>query len=268
MALKLNDLTAKKVGAWMEKENRAHPTRAALAYRLLRAFVRWCSTVPEYKDAAHLDAVGAAVASEYVRRPKPKDGDCLQKEQLQAWFKSVRELGNPVQAAYLQTLLLTGPRREELSVLKWVDVDFQWKSLRLKDKVEGERLIPLTPYVSGLLAALPRRNSYVFASAGAEGGRIRDPRTPHNFALAAAGLPHLSIHGLRRSSRTLSAWAEAPSGVVAQIMGHKPSAISEKHYKRRPLDLLRMWHVRIEEWILKEAGIDFVPAQEGLRIVA
>jgi len=35
----------------------------------------------------------------------------------------------------------------------------------------------------------------------------------------------------------------------------KPSAIAEKHYRRRPLDLLRMWHVRIEAWMLEEAGI-------------
>ena len=59
-------------------------------------------------------------------------------------------------------------------------------------------------------------------------------------------------------------------GVVAQIMGHKPSAIAEKHYIRHPLDLLdllRMWHVKIESWVLKQAGIDFVPAAPGLRVV-
>lgn len=44
---------------------------------------------------------------------------------------------------------------------------------------------------------------------------------------------------------------EVPAGVVAQIMGHKPSATAEKHYKRRSLDLLRMWHVKIEESLLQ-----------------
>jgi hypothetical protein len=28
--------------------------------------------------------------------------------------------------------------------------------------------------------------------------------------------------------------------------GHKPSALAEKHYHRRPLDLLRKWHDEIE----------------------
>ena len=84
----------------------------------------------------------------------------------------------------------------------------------------------------------------------------------------AAGLPALSLHGLRRSFGTQAEWVEVPAGVVAQIMGHKPSATAEKHYRRRPLDLLRMWHVKIEAWILEQAGIEFSPEQAGLRVVA
>lgn len=50
--------------------------------------------------------------------------------------------------------MLTGARREELAALKWADVDFQWKRLTIRDKVEGERIIPLTPYVGSLLLDL------------------------------------------------------------------------------------------------------------------
>jgi len=52
-------------------------------------------------------------------------------------------------------------------------------------------------------------------------------------------------------------------------MGHKPSAIAEKHYRRRPIDLLRMWHTKIEAWVLEQAGIVFVPAEQSgaLRVV-
>lgn len=57
-------------------------------------------------------------------------------------------------------------------------------------------------------------------------------------------------------------------GVVAQIMGHKPRAIAEKHYCRRPLDLLRAWHIKIEAWILDQAGIEQpTEGQTGLRLV-
>ena len=72
---------------------------------------------------------------------------------------------------------------------------------------------------------------------------------------SAVGLEGLTLHGLRRSFSTLTEWLEIPAGVVAQIQGHKPSATAEKHYKRRPLDLLRVHHERIEQWILEQAGI-------------
>lgn len=78
----------------------------------------------------------------------------------------------------------------------------------------------------------------------------------HNKALTAAGLPAVSIHGLRRSFGTLPEWVECPAGVSAQIMGHKPSATAEKHYRVRPIDLLRAWHTKIEAWILSEASIE------------
>jgi len=165
--------------------------------------------------------------------------------------------------------LLTGARREELAFLTWENVDFQWKAITIKDKIDGERTIPLTPYVASLLAALPRRNEWVFSSPAAKSGRLQEPRIGHNKALSAAGLPELSIHGLRRSFGTLAEWVECPAGVSAQIMGHKPSATAEKHYRVRPLDLLRMWHTKIEGWILEQAGIE-QPAEDakpGLRVI-
>ena len=202
---------------------------------------------------------------------KAKQGDCLQREQLPAWFDAVRKIQNPVISAYLQALLLTGARREEMAALKWDEADFQWRSLHISDKVETEtgRVIPMTPYLASLLAALPRRNEWVFSSPAAADGKIAEPRIAHNKALSVAGLPHVTLHGLRRSFGTLSEWCEVPVGVVAQIMGHTASAIAEKHYRRRPLDLLRSWHDRIEAWILKEAGIDFKPeqAKRGLHAV-
>ena len=58
--------------------------------------------------------------------------------------------------------------------------------------------------------------------------------------------------------------------MVAQIQGHKPSATAEKHYKVRPLELLRVHHEKIEAWILEQAGIvfDAKAASGSLRIVA
>jgi integrase len=81
-------------------------------------------------------------------------------------------------------------------------------------------------------------------------------------AQATAGLPHVTLHGLRRSFGTLCEWVEVPSGILAQIMGHKPSALAEKHYRRRPLDLLRKWHDIIEAWILGRLKLSLYRQEE------
>jgi integrase len=268
MAMRLVDLDANAIAAWLDTETKRAPTTAAHAFRLLRAFLTWCAKHKTYRAAAHADACQSDVVKHKVPSPKTKKDDSLRRAQIKPWFEAVQKIGNPVIAAYLQGLLLTGARRNELAALRWADVGFQWKSLTIRDKVKGERTIPLTPYLENLIAALPRRNEFVFSSPAAASGRLEEPRNPHNKALAAAALPALSLHGLRRSFGTLSEWVEVPAGIVAQIMGHKPSAIAEKHYIQRELDLLHLWHVKIEAWILEQAGIEFVPVRVGLRVVA
>jgi integrase len=267
MNLKLNELTPDRVKAWAKKEAATRPTRTRIAFAILKAFINWCHEQPEYKGAIPTDAVSSRIKKDVLPKQKPKT-DCLQREQLPAWFKAVREIPNRVLSAYLQAMLLTGARREEIMSLLWDDIDFQWNGLTIRDKVEGLRTIPLTPYVKMILDQLPRRNQFVFSSPTSENGRLQEPRYVHNKALSVAGIEHLTIHGLRRSFGTLSEWIEVPAGVVAQIMGHKPSATAEKHYRPRPLDLLRMWHEKIEKWILEQAGIE-QPGYEtkGLRAV-
>jgi integrase len=275
LLLPLADITRDRVAVWLEEEGPKRPTRTRLALSLLATFLNWCADRPAYRDQVVADA--CVRMKRELPKPKAKD-DCLQREQLPLWFDAVRELSNPVVKAYLQCLLLVGCRREELAGLQWEDINFQWKSLTIRDKVEGTRTIPLTPYVATLLLELKRLrdappkvralrgpdpqgekkapSTWVFSSRSAAAGRLTEPRIAHNRALEAAGLPHLSIHGLRRSFGTLAEWVECPAGIAAQIMGHKPSATAEKHYRRRPLDLLRVWHTKIEGWILQQAGME------------
>lgn len=267
MSLHLTDLDAKAIASWLDTKTTQAPTTAAQAFRALRAFLAWCAKHEIYSTAIQADACKSDNVKKRVPSPQTKKNDSLRRAQIRPWFEAIQKIGNPVIGAYLQCLLLTGARRNELAALKWADVDFQWKSLTIRDKVEGERTIPLTPYVEYLISALPRRSAFVFSSPAAASGRLEEPRNPHNKALTAAALPALSLHGLRRSFGTLSEWVEVPAGVVAQIMGHKPSAIAEKHYIQRELDLLYKWHVKIEAWILEQGGIEFMPGQAGLRVV-
>lgn len=285
--VRIVDLTMERIEAWATVEGKTRPTRARLALRLLKACLFWCAAHPVYAGISKANAAQSKKARESLGKSKVKN-DVLQREQLPAWFAAVRQIGNPVISSYLQGLLLTGARREELAKLRWEDVDFQWNSLKLNDKVEDFRMVPLTPYVAHLLAELKRRNDtppnvralrklanegetwkpspWVFSSPTAASKRLTEPSIAHRQACAVAGLD-MSLHGLRRSFATLCEWTETPAGIAAQIQGHAPQGVREQNYIRRPLDLLRMWHVKIEAWMLEQAGINFVPVQAGLQVV-
>lgn len=256
LEMRLGDVTADVLTSWQRQEAATRANSARQGFELFRTFWRWCAAQRDYHGALDATAVESKDVRQEVPERKTKRFDVLEKGQLAAWFSAVRGLSNPTCSAYLQTLLLTGARREEIAALRWQDLDFQWGSLWVKDKVAEEgRKIPLTPYLSKLLASLPRRNEWVFSSPAAKGGRLVEPRIPHNRALAVAGLPHVTLHGLRRTFASLAEWVEMPTGVVAQIMGHAPNATAERHYINRPLDLLAVWHGKYEAWILKEAKV-------------
>lgn len=299
MGVRLVDLDTTMVEAWAAREAKTRPTSARLAWRLLKVFLNWCAEQDEYAPlVAGKNAAGTRKAREALGKPKAKR-DALLREQLLAWFKAVRALPNPTIAAALQVMLMTGARPTEVLTMRWEDLNLQWRGLTIRDKVEGERVIPLTPYVSSLLSNLPRRNAWVFAStravamdpknierrarraqengvapAGGDvvqssaSGHISEPRSPHACACTSAGIEDLTLHGLRRSFKSLTEWLDIPAGVVAQIMGHKPSATAEKHYTVRPLDLLRVHHERIEAWILEQGDVQFSPGIRAAKSLA
>jgi integrase len=269
MPLAMKDLDQSIIEAWAAKEGKIRPASARLALRLFSVFLNWCAEQPEYapllptKNPAKTKKTREALGKTGVKK------DYLQKGQLRDWFASVQQLQNPAISSCLQVLLLTGARVNEVLSIRWDDINSKWKGIFLHDKVEGNREIPLTPYVENLIVNLPRRtmidrktgdqisNPWVFSSLTSESGRLSEPNTPHTRACRTVGIEGLTLHGLRRSFKSLTEWLEVPVGVVAQIQGHKPSATAEKHYTVRPLELLRVHHEAIEAWILEQAGIAF-----------
>lgn len=267
MSMRLSDLTAEWLEAWATKEAATRPARARLGLRLVRAFLGWCAQHKEYAALVSVEAAKSKRVREKLGKAE-KRKLVLQKSELAAWFSAVRNIPNPVISAYLQFMLLNGPRPNEPLFLKWDgDVDFRRRIIRIRDKIEGHRLIPMTPYTAHLLAGLPRRNEWVFSSPKSESGRLVEPGDAHDTACDLAELPRITLQGLRRSFATLSEWVEIPAGVAMQIQGHAPQGVREQNYIRRPVDLLAMHHEKLEAWLLEQAGIQFKPQAPALQVV-
>ena len=152
LALPLRDLDAPTIEAWAARETKTRPTSARLAWRCLKAFLGWCAEQPQY--APVLPSVNPAKTKK-TREALGKAGikqDALMREQLTVWFDAVRQMQNPVIAAYLQTLLLAGARPGEVLALRWDEINVKWRGLTIRDKVEGERVTPFDPLRHALAA--------------------------------------------------------------------------------------------------------------------
>ena len=267
MPMRLIDLKKEVVEAWAISHGKIRPTYGRLAWRLLKAFINWASASSEYKDFVQPDAAGSRRARDAFGKAHAK-ADVIQREQLEVWFRAVNEIDNPIISSALQLMVLLGARPGEVLDLRWEDIDFHWKKIIMRDKVEGKRTVPLTNYVSQLLSTLPRNNEWVFFSPTSKSGKLTSPRKQHVEACKKAGIEGLTLQGLRRSFGSLSEWIDSPVGVVAQVMGHKASAIAEKHYRVRPLELLRKHHQRIEDWMLENAKMSFTTSNSRLSLVS
>ncbi len=276
---RLADIDQQTVNRWAQNvinepvkgyRNQGKASKLRHGFMRLRAVWRWAYEQEQYRPAmASPEIFNSSILRTTVPSATPKR-DALTKEQLSAWFDAVQKIENPYISAYLQILLLTGARRNELTRLQWKDIDTRWKTIWLHDKVEADgRTIPLTPYVEFLLSRLKKVNKWVFYSKRSKSKHIEEPRIQHKKALTAAGITELSLHGLRRSFTTLSEWIGAPKHIIENIQGHKPQTTSEKHYTVRTVDLLAVWHNKLEAFILENAGIQFdvEAAQEGLHVV-
>lgn len=268
MALPLAEINQDAIRDWYAIQKKSAPVQASRAMAMFSGFLSWCATRKEYRALVDKTAARASEMGDVLPKAN-KRTDALEIDQLPAWFAATDKLRSRTAAAYLQALVLTGARREEMAGLRWDAIDFRWNKLTLADKVDATRTIPLTPYMAWLLRSLPRvkDNPYVFASPTSKSGRIAEPRAPHADVLADAGIDHISIHGLRRSFALLGEAAGAPAGAIAQVMGHKPSAVHEG-YKPRSIDALRPYLAQVEHFILEQAGVPAVADEEPTKLRA
>jgi hypothetical protein len=106
MPIKLSGMTPEVVQKWASKESKTRPGQARLAFSLIRAFVNWCEDHQHYRGLCTPSSFSGRIKKANIPKQLPKQ-DTLQREQLPAWFASVKKIPNPFMSTYLQVLLLT-----------------------------------------------------------------------------------------------------------------------------------------------------------------
>ena len=175
-------------------------------------------------------------------------------EEIEALLRAAEELAEKPASRYdytplLRTALFTGLRLGELLGLQWQDVDLREGVLHVRRQFTrlGEyappktkaaiRRIPLSEEMTRELAALRLRSRYsseddpVFAARNGRPLKHRNA-TRRGFELAAAkaGIDDVTFHSMRHAFASRMIARGISSTVLAALMGHESSTITERRY--------------------------------------
>lgn len=231
--------------------------QASSAMRFLRSVFNYAQATYG-KAVLHDNPVTTLTAKRVWLRDNVRT-DHLRPNEIKPFMDAVRALPNPVMAAYLEFVLLTGARRSEAATLKWADIDFKARVITFHEtKNHEDRAIPITPRVQKLLEAMnaQRMGTYVFAVAGRDGKatHLTEPRKSIANANKAAGSA-VTVHGLRRTFATALESLDCPAYPLKALLGHSMKGdVTTAHYTQLSLERLRPWAEKYEAHMMKIVG--------------
>jgi integrase len=140
-----------------------------------------------------------------------------------------------------------GPRRNELCILTWADADLAARRLHIRGDVKTEdsdRIVAIDQATADVLKAWRKAQlaeRVAWGAAWTDTGRVftREDGTPLRpgwvstrfDALAArAGLPPITLHGLRHGAATMLLAAGQPPKVISEVLGHANVAFTMDVY--------------------------------------
>lgn len=185
-----------------------------------------------------------------LERPKVRNGRAIDFFSPEEVWSLVRAANGDQDAAIYMTAAFTGLRQGELLALRWRNVDFERRAIRVERGftlgVEGPpksnraRRVPMAPEVAQALAKLGQREHFTgdedLVFCGALGGHLNPERLRKRYqgALEAAGLRRLRFHDLRHTFGSI-AINRASAVEVKEWMGHAQLATTERylHFKER-----------------------------------
>lgn len=162
---------------------------------------------------------------------KPRKTDVLTREQLLAYMRCAASSD----CAPVLLLCCCGLRRGEAMGARWCDVDLLEGILRVEvQRLRQEplplktdaarRAIALPPIVLDVIRRTPRQLPWVCSCTQTDLYRA------HRAVLRAAGLPHVTLHGLRHTMATLAAMAGEPIKLIQGALGHSHYALTADLY--------------------------------------
>jgi integrase len=178
-------------------------------------------------------------------------------------------------ATFLQLLKETGMRCGEAANLKWADIDFARKFVKITpEKGSDPRILPISDYLIGMLNNLPRKSDKVFkASLTSIKTNFFIARKKIARKLNNPRLMEISFHTLRHWKATMEYHRTKDIIYVQQLLGHRDikSTMLYIYLEKQLFQSVNddSFHVRVaktpeEIKALLEVGFEYVLEKDGL----
>jgi integrase len=239
-------ITRKDVIELVDRVRERSPSSGRALYAQLRRMFAWCV---ERQLIEHSPCTGLRAPPSVSSRDR-----WLSDGEIRHLWASLESEGGPFEPLF-KLLLLTGQRREEVTGMRWNEVDFdksEWIIPRERSKNFAAHAVDLAPACVEILQALPRKSNLVFTTTGetplSNHAKVRQRyaakmQSRRNVESAKAGcapllIAHWTVHDLRRTVATGMSALGTPPHVVEAILNHRSGSLGGlvgvyQHYQHR-----------------------------------
>ena len=194
--------------------NRGSPSAANHAFAALRKLFNWAVERGYIQSSP---CAGSRSPSAFVKRDRT-----LTETELAKIWDAARRFSYPY-GAVVELLILTGQRRDEVSQMRWCDLDLDsmlWILPSDRTKSRRAHAVPLCPLAKATIAALPKLHpTLVFPARGKEtaiSGFSKWKRAIDE----CAGVTGWRLHDIRRTVATGLAGLGTPPHVIERLLNH------------------------------------------------
>lgn len=204
-------------------------SQANQAFRVLRSLLNYAAIAFEDSSGNSLlpDNPVRRLTQTRSWNKKRRRQDVIAASDLQKWYREVLKLQSDTIRDFLILCLFTGLRRTEAAKLKWKDINFEQRSLRIPEenaKSDREHGLPLSDFVLNLLKerhrTMVRRlgNDYVFPARDGD-GYLSEPKWSISKVIGASGVK-FSCHTLRRTFETTAEQLDISHYALKALLNH------------------------------------------------
>lgn len=249
--VKLDTLTAEDGVELLDYvERKSSTNRAAKTLAYLRPFMKWAAGRKRYIS---MNPWAVLVPPDPGKNSRDR---VLSDSELASIWTYAKSAPYPF-GPFIQLLILTAQRRNEVAGMRWGEIDETRRLLKIppaRHKQGRGHEVPLVDEAMNLLADIPRHCDFVFSTT--QRSAISGFGNFKRRMDKATGVTDWRLHDLRRTAATRMSELGEPRFTIARVLGHSDTSVTATYdrasYRGEKRVALEKWQEFLEQLELRK----------------